>query len=103
MTKTAPGLIFLFVTEYVNVRFPTIVKVAMGLFNVVTYIIVVTTRKTGLFYKGIGFKMEGEFPVFIHTNGIWHDLYNVSLILYIIVGLASLIIAYRREENRRMR
>ncbi len=95
--------LFLFVTEYVNVRFPTIVKVAMGLFNVVTYIIVVTTRKTGLFYKGIGFKMEGEFPVFIHTNGIWHDLYNVSLILYIIVGLASLIIAYRREENRRMR
>ena len=91
--------LFLFVSELVRIRIPTAVKIGTAMFNVITYIIVLTTMKTGLYYKVSGFEIRGEFPFFVHENGIWHHLWSAVMMMYAIYGLTALYYCYKKEKN----
>ncbi|MBR6159998.1 MAG: response regulator [Lachnospiraceae bacterium] len=91
--------LFMFITELVRIKIPYIVKVIMALFNVASYIIVITTKKTGLYYNIKGFQVRGGFPFFVHEDSIWHHVWSAQLILYILYGIAALIVTYKKEKN----
>ena len=91
--------LFLFITELVRLKLPRILKLGMALFNVATYVVVLTTKNTGLYYRIMGFQVRGKFPFFIHENGIWHHLWSATLILYVLYGVTALYYGLRREKN----
>ena len=91
--------LFLFITELVKIWIPLAVKIILAQFNVITYIIVFTTKRTGLYYKNISFSMIGRFPVLIHENGPWHYLFDTMVILYILYGVKALLMDYQKETE----
>ena len=92
--------LFMFVTELVRVKVPGIARLFMSLFNVVSYIIMITTLKTGLYYNISSFQIRDGFPVLIRTNGWWHHIWSAVIVLYAFYGLMLLFIAYSREKNK---
>ena len=91
--------LLLFITELTDMKLPRIVKIAIALFNVATYVIIVTTGTTGLYYKRTGFVMNGDFPYLIRENGTWHYIWNLVVTIMAIIGLADLFIAMFREKR----
>ncbi|MCR5590157.1 MAG: response regulator [Lachnospiraceae bacterium] len=91
--------LFLFITELVRINIPRIFKVGMALFNIASYVIILTTKSTGLYYKISGFQVRGDFPFFVHENGIWHHIWSATLILYVLYGLTALYLSFKREHN----
>ncbi len=91
--------LFIFITELTDNKIPRIIKTLLAIINVVIYIVVLTTEKTGLYYKIIGFIMKGDFPYFIHENGIVHYIWDAVLILMMIVGFWDLFKAMFREKR----
>ena len=92
--------LLLFIAELVQFRIPRLVKSALALFNVAIYVVVLTTRSTGLFYKkGTWFSLNGQFPIFHHENGIWHHFMTAMLFFYILLGLYLLVAARRQEDD----
>ena len=96
----APFALLLFATELVGARVPRFLKNALALFSAGTYITVLTTKYTGLYYKTeTVFSRVGEFGMFSHTNGIWYHAYAVSLMLYTVAALFLLCNAIRKETD----
>ena len=95
--------LFLFFTELCRVRFPSVVKIGLALFNAVTYCIILTTRSHKLYYTDFSFSMDGDFPVFYHGSGIWHKIYMASLVCYIIYGITTMVITQSREKDNATR
>ncbi|MCR5688465.1 MAG: response regulator [Lachnospiraceae bacterium] len=95
--------LFLFITELVRIKIPAILKIAMSLFNVASYIVVLTTMKTGLYYRVTGFQVREQFPFLMHDNGIWHHIWSATLILYIVYGVTALFSALRKEKHPTVR
>ena len=89
----------MFVSELVQKAIPRIIKIILALFCVATTLVVNTTRYTGLYYRNIRFYMNGYFPVFSFTNGIWHHLYFAQMLVLILVTFYFLIKALWREKN----
>lgn len=95
--------LFMFLTQLVRVKIPRPVEIAMVLVNLVTYVIVVTTRFTGWYYTQMEFHLEGEMPVFSRVDGIWHYIWDGIMICYIINGISMLVVAWRREKQSEAR
>ena len=92
--------LFLFIMELCKVKLPDIVKIILGLFNLLTYVIILTLKSHTLYYTKLDFKMQGDFPVFDHGSGIWHKLYMGVLVCYIVVGLTMLFIKFFKEHDK---
>ncbi len=91
--------LFIFIVELCKVYVPLSIRIFLGMINVVTYALVLTTDHTGLFYRDTSFSMYGDFPIFQYRNGVWHYFWGVMLIIYITAGICMLIVAARREKN----
>ncbi len=91
--------LFLFLAELVNFKIPRPVKIALALSNLFTYIAVVTTKETNLYYKNISFEIRGHMPVLVHQNAIVHYLWDVILAVCTIFGLYLLIKALLKERK----
>ena len=89
----------MFVSELVQKAVPRIIKIILALFCAATTLVVSTTRYTGLYYRNIRFYMNGDFPVFSYTNGIWHHIYFAHMLVLILVTFYFLIKALWREKN----
>ncbi len=95
--------LFLFVIELVRIRLPQTLRTGLAAFNVITYIIVATTRITHLYYKNTQFYIKCRFPVFIHENGVWHHIWDFMMVIYILAGLSVLVIRWCKEKERAAR
>lgn len=95
--------LFLFVMELARVRVPKLVRIVLAAFNILTYLVVVTTGFTHLYYKTTDFYLFGRFPVFVHVNGIWHYIWDLVMIILILTGLSVLIYKWCNEKNRAAR
>ncbi len=95
--------LFIFIAELCRVRLPDILKVILGLYNAVTYVVILTARSHTLYYTEFGFEMNGDFPVLHHGSGIWHKMYMSVLICYIAVGLTMLFITRSRQKDKTAR
>ncbi|MBQ6574571.1 MAG: histidine kinase, partial [Lachnospiraceae bacterium] len=92
--------LFMFVMELAKIRIPNAARLAMALFNVISYLIVVTTNRTGLYYKISGFQVRGRFPFLVHTDGWYHHVWSAVNASYAVLALAILFIYYSREKNK---
>ena len=92
--------LFLFIAELVRIRIPRFGRILLGLFNFGTYVVIVTTMKTGLYYNVTGFEVRNDFPFLVRTDGIWHHIWSAVIIMQSLYGVAMLIIHYEREKNK---
>lgn len=91
--------LFMFICELTGKRIPRWLRGAMVLFNVAVFISVVTTDATGLFYHSRGFIIYGDFPLMIQKDGPVHKVWDVSLVVYIVIGTTILIREWLKEKN----
>ncbi|MBQ7613563.1 MAG: response regulator [Butyrivibrio sp.] len=89
----------MFVTELTGFKLPRWGKYILIAINIATFVVVATTKSTGLYYREMGFHMEGNFPVFERVNGPWHLLWDVMLLIYVISGMSILFSSYFKEKN----
>ncbi|MBQ9458983.1 MAG: response regulator [Oscillospiraceae bacterium] len=90
----------LFVAELTRVRLPKPLKIALAVFSAATYVLVLTTKQTGLYYKKVtAFSMYGDFPRFYHTSGPWHHLYTAEIALSFFYILYLLLRTLHREKE----
>ncbi len=95
--------LFLFVGELTKNRIPDIVKNLLVLSHVFTYILVLTYKRSSLYYYDVRFDNTGFFPRFSHGNGPWHHVNTLVQFSYIVVGLFWLFTAYKKEKGVRAR
>jgi signal transduction histidine kinase/DNA-binding NarL/FixJ family response regulator len=91
--------LLLFIAELIHVPIPKPVVGFLAFASMFTYVIVVTTEYTGLYYKSVVFRMEGDFPVYDHQSGIWHNIWTAVMALYILVGVCFLVYARRKAKS----
>ena len=91
--------LLMFIFELTGTNIPKLVRYLLASFNVVTYVIIVTTDRNRLYYKSKFFFMDGSIPILSRVNGIWHTVWDAVLIMYIIIGLATLFTARYKEKN----
>ncbi len=92
--------LFMFVVAFVRANLPKIMHYILAVINLVTYLIVITTEKTGLYYKYTRYSRQGDFPIFYHIDGIWHFIWSGMIMFYAVFGIILLVLAYRRERRR---
>lgn len=91
--------LFLFITEFVKFRLPKFSKEILGFISAASYVIVVTTKQTGLYYKSTYFELSEGLPVFEHEDGIFHHFFTGMIVFYSVMGLAILIRAKLKEKK----
>ncbi len=91
--------IFRFITDFIGIKIPKFAVIIAGAVNVLTSVIVATTRKTGLYYSHISFSIRNKFPVLNHDNGIWHHIWNTWLVMYVLAATLILFLAIRKEKK----
>ncbi|MCR5520461.1 MAG: response regulator [Lachnospiraceae bacterium] len=92
--------LLLFIAQLVRFKIPRWGKAVLSLINVAAYVMVFTTRETGLYYAKINFYLVGKFPVMEHVDGPGHGWWNLVLFLYIIFGLTLLFSSTFKERKR---
>lgn len=70
----------------------------LSLIHGVTYLAVLTMRHNKLYYTSFGFEDSGVFPHIVHTDGVWHYLYDVLCLSYVVIGMRLLIISIIQEK-----
>ena len=65
------------------------------------YITVLTIEKNDLYYRGYQFIPDPVFPQFVHGNGYVHDLLMALNGIYIVFAMVWVIMAFRKEKNRK--
>ena len=91
--------LFLFISELVRISIPRIVKAVLAVINISVYIIVFTTRYTGLYYKDLYFFFNDKFPVLGHKDGVGHIWWDIILFLYVACGLTFLFVSIFKERK----
>ena len=92
--------LFFFYIELCRIKIPYFMKVALGIFAVATYVVVITTRTTGLFYADMEFTLIGELPAFRYGRGPWYYVWNALVSCVIFSGLAILFRTLALEKSQ---
>lgn len=91
--------LFLFIAQLVRVSIPRVLKAVLAVINIAVYVMVFTTRYTGLYYKDISFFFNDKFPVLGHKDGVGHIWWDLVLFLYVACGLTLLIVSIFKERK----
>lgn len=94
-----PFALFLFCLALSNRQYKKWVVYLLSLVHTITFVLVLTCRYQPFYYSSLTYVEEGLFPHIEFGHGFWHIGYTVLLIVYIVVGLSSLILAIRQETN----
>ncbi|MCR5790505.1 MAG: response regulator [Lachnospiraceae bacterium] len=73
------------------------------IFTVIMYAVVITTKRTGLFYRNTAFDKTGDMPDFRFDAGPLFYLWELMVFCTIVVGLVFLYRALARERNLQKR
>ena len=92
--------LFLFVFELSSIKIPKILIDCLVLIHVGIYACILTLQHHNLYYTDIDFAFNGQFPVFIHKDGIVHNLFFMMQGILIVLGMTVLIISYKRERKK---
>ena len=79
-------------------RLPAIVTAIESCFAVASYVIMVTTRRTGLFYKNLHFEKEGDLMIAVYSDGPWKNLWNIAIVVIIVTCFGMMIKALSVER-----
>ena len=82
-----PLALFMFSMELCHVTVPKMARITLTTIHTLTFIIIMTTRYTGLYYTHVSFDDSGIVPRLAHGNGVWHQVYMSMIVLYFIFGI----------------
>ena len=91
---------FLFCIKLCESKLPKIISALETGFVVVSYIILVTTQKTGLFYKNLHIVKDNGMWVLEYEQGMWQTLWNITIVIVILSCLLMLGKALYRTNNQ---
>jgi len=77
---------------------PVITAIESG-FAAISYIVIITTNKTGLYYKEFHWVKEQDLMVLEYVEGPWHLLWKITVITFIVTCFLILIKKLYRETN----
>lgn len=89
---------FFFCMKICESKLPVVIAALESSFAVISYIILATTRKTGLFYKNLQVVKEEGMLVLQYEPGPWQMLWNVTLVAVIATCLCILVNAFVKEK-----
>lgn len=89
---------FFFCIRICESKLPVIIAALESGFAFVSYIILATTRKTGLFYKNLQMVKEEGMMVVEYESGPWQMLWNLTLVAVIMTCLGILAKAFIKEK-----
>ncbi|MBR5376089.1 MAG: diguanylate cyclase [Lachnospiraceae bacterium] len=92
--------LLLFVTELCSANIPRILLRFFALVQTGIYVFVLTLKYHSLYYKETDFTFIGQFPVFIHKNGIVHTIFLLTQFIYIILGMTILLRSFFRTHKK---
>ena len=95
--------ILLFCIEFCECKFPVIVTFVENGFALISYVVIATTKKTGLFYKDMQLVKEGEWTYLQYVEGPWCVLWNLTITVVILTCLAIMFRSLFREKNLQKR
>ena len=95
-----PFSLLLFIAELVGTKIPEAVRIVLAAISTVTYVFVFTLDQNTMFYTDTGFFIYGDFPYFLRHDGLWHHVWNVLIVLYLLYGITLLIRGYKNSKSR---
>lgn len=67
------------------------------------YAAILTLQYHDLYYRDVYFAVSGQFPVFIHRDGIVHHIFFGMQTSLIIVGMTVLIATFVKERKKNVK
>jgi hypothetical protein len=99
---TVVSLLF-FCMAFFEYKLPVVVVALESGFSAITYVVIATTRKTGLFYKDLRLVKEKGLTIIECIDGPWHTLWNIAIVAVIVTCLFMLLKSFSREKNPKKR
>lgn len=95
-----PFSLLVFAFTICRIVLPKGIIITMSGISMTTFLLVLTCTKHDLYYKNMKYVTEGVVIPYIKSDpGIWHSVYDIILMFYIVVGITILIRATFRENN----
>ncbi len=90
----------MFIAKISGRHFPTLVKAAAGILNVVVYFFILNLERTHLYYKTMKFVMDGDFPTLPHSGGPLYYFYTLTNLFYSYACVYMIVKAFIHEKNK---
>ncbi|MGN0169029.1 MAG: histidine kinase N-terminal 7TM domain-containing protein [Acetatifactor sp.] len=94
-----PFSLLVFVMELCKIKVDKRFYTGLALVHTVIFFLVLTCEFHNLYYSDFYFTEEGLFPHNVYGHGIVYNIYANIVLIYIIVGLAFLVITTWRERR----
>lgn len=94
---------FFFCIELCESKLPVIITAMESGFAFVSFVVIATTRETGLFYKNYYLEKVGGLTAFQYEEGPWCILWNITIVVVIATCLVMLFKALTTEKNQHKR
>ncbi|MBO4373763.1 MAG: diguanylate cyclase [Lachnospiraceae bacterium] len=92
--------LLLFVNELCGLKIPRLLLRFFALVQTGVYVFVLTLKHHSLYYSDMDFAFSGQFPVFIHKNGIVHTIFFLTQAVYIILGMTILLSSFFKTHKK---
>ena len=91
--------LFIFMLALCKYKFNKTALHVLAVFHAMTFLLVLTSEWHPLYYKSMKYVEEGVFPIIQFQSGIWHRIYDLVTLFYIVYGLYKMVMAVKREQN----
>lgn len=89
-----------FVMAACRIKIKKPIMIGLSFFHALIFFLVLTCRWHRLYYSSMEFVVDGHWSDLVCGDGIFHKLYSVTILVYIVIGLFWLFRATYREKNR---
>ncbi len=91
--------LLLFCRRLCEYKMPKLIIALQSIFALATFGVIITTSKTGLFYKNFYLERDGKFTVFNYERGPWYTLWNTMVVFIIVTCLIMLFKSLAGTQN----
>ena len=95
--------ILFFCISYFKCRIPVVIPVIESGLALITYVVIATTKRTGLFLKEFHLVKEEELTIAEYVHGPWYTLWLLIIFAVIVTCFVMLLKALAREKNLQKR
>ena len=92
-----------FCKNFFEYKLPIIILALESGMAAITYMIILTTRETGLFYKDIHLVKEKGMAIIDYVSGPWHTVWNLTIVVTILTCLFMLLKCLAGEKRAQKR
>ena len=95
-----PFSLFAFVMAVCKIRIKKPLMIGLSFFHAFIFFLVLTCRRHKLYYSSMEYVEKGDWSDLVCGDGIFHKIYSVTILAYIVIGLFCLFRATYREKIR---